>query len=556
MNIKFYKDCILNESYTEVFRTQNFLETYLGGLTSIEYDDTDDPDTIGDIYPKLSDTLYLPTEKFGNNRYEIFSYNYMCISNSSTTLPKIYAVISSIDITNEVVQITYTTDVWHTYLPCWQFRKGLLTKTLQTSLYDVDEYSYPVVYFSNTYLQETVLASGGTVYIVAELQLYEQVSVSAPPSSRSFVNVLITNASDIPRFYKGEFQDIIDKLITNQVDGDIKRYLWQNDEWVLQGTTKYNIVNCYIINTKFEYFSAMIKDNVKFQIGTTNCYVLNDRSNLIYTDELKAVDFNALTKSFGFVTHRFNYNFNGKDHELRIYMKCEPIRIRFFMEYDSSFIDITDDFILELPYQPITAENYQANLTNFKLNNLNFQYERENLKIQEKASLTQGAISMIGYGSSYSVADYNISNGKEGNFSGMIGSASSLTKSAENIFKTQNALTKNSIEQRIKNGQLYSGAQIENITKDTIINQFGNFSAYSYRDYSNKYSNINEANSMIYQVGYDVNKVVDEILEYINGNYDIVKFDFVYIVGCPTEINNIITNILGNGVKIWYTNNV
>ena len=115
--IRLYKGCILNGNYNYVFSNgkragmnRTVFEEYLDTLAYIDI-------AIPFAYYTNSRTLNI---EYKQGQYNIYDYNYMRImefdEEQETERLRRYCFIDSIEIRNDVCIISYSEDIWHSYI--------------------------------------------------------------------------------------------------------------------------------------------------------------------------------------------------------------------------------------------------------------------------------------------------------------------------------------------------------------------------------------------------------------------------------------------------------
>lgn len=121
MILTLYRNCILNDKYYEVFDTKkrgnndkSAFVTYLEGLDNTVIE-------VENVYVKYYGNILLPYDV--TTGITALDYNYMKIENEEQT---IYAFINSIELVNQVVNLTYAQDVWANWSDKCTIRQGVL----------------------------------------------------------------------------------------------------------------------------------------------------------------------------------------------------------------------------------------------------------------------------------------------------------------------------------------------------------------------------------------------------------------------------------------------
>ena len=124
-----YKNCILNNSYTEVFDTihkdsnnNTAFDRYINTLTKFE-------GSIADSYGSASGSFSIELDFLTNGTKDnIYEYNYMLFNDTDNNFKR-YCFIDNIEVVNGYVIVRYSEDIWHTYSKDMNIRKSLLTNS-------------------------------------------------------------------------------------------------------------------------------------------------------------------------------------------------------------------------------------------------------------------------------------------------------------------------------------------------------------------------------------------------------------------------------------------
>lgn len=127
LNITFYKGCIVDNTYAEVFDLFNADENgatafsrYLASLESYSIQLTD-------VYLTDSGKLDIDLTIYGESVIHRFEqFNYMRLSDNAGSIAR-YCFIDEFRIINGMAVFSYSTDVWHTYAAA-PLRRAPLTK--------------------------------------------------------------------------------------------------------------------------------------------------------------------------------------------------------------------------------------------------------------------------------------------------------------------------------------------------------------------------------------------------------------------------------------------
>lgn len=577
MIIKLYKKCIINNNYDEVFRTQTLINSYLEKLSSTEYEYTG-------MYPLLSGVIQLEYEEVSMIKTDSYDYNYMTIDED--TMPEVnhrlYCFVNNITIINGICMIEYSTDVWHTYLPYWSFRNGLMSKCLRYTDYGIKEAYLPETFISNDRL-EPYTPDGHPIkeadrysecYILAQVQKYTLDTASDKPTGRtngiyviglseSDTSALWNDTDTIFDIKKGgsvlnSFELAIKALITSQLivkkSGD-KKYGIQlvkvfavpsniftiqdyNAEFVTNVTVPINNENDKTVYVRF--FNMHYK-----RVGSAVPYYTSDDIVKEYT-----ILNDYLNVSFGFYTKRFNLKNNGISTKVILKLNISGDSPLFLCETLSSIEDITEVFTYDIPFNTQTADIIEQRKVTNELQNTQLTLSSINAGFSIATSVAGGyagidvGTSMLAQATVHDLGQVAVSKANQV----ALGGGAQLVGGIWNGINTlvNNAATRASI-----NAAKYANTYMNNVFPTAILNILYSFCVFKI---SNINGNYDEVIKTVNEVGYDVSFLTNEIKETIfdGVGYDIIKFDFIRLNGLPTSLNNIIKQILLNGTKIWY----
>lgn len=189
LTIKLYKKCILNNEYREGFnmRIGTSLNSYLLTLNSLQVYSGDD------IYFTNSGTISI--DNSGLTSFTANQYNYMTFFSSVNGVGITrYCFVKSITLVNEVAVIEYEEDLWSNYSASINLRYGYLTQAKRINNLTTEETFLAKNY--NTNQPETLsTVTGGTskkCYVVLDVSFYNTVQ-DGMASNRLFYSILLGN---------------------------------------------------------------------------------------------------------------------------------------------------------------------------------------------------------------------------------------------------------------------------------------------------------------------------------------------------------------------------
>lgn len=574
--VNLYKNCILTSRNTEVFRTAELLETYLGTLDKPYIADID----IANVYTTLSGDITIDATPLNGD----FNYiKFQEFDDNNQVKQTVYAFIDSFRIVNDLLVISYSTDIWHTYIGKWTLRDSNVERS--SVLLEGEPYNIPLFPINNGEVKvHTVIPSNysgtinGDFAIICKMQFYLLESGGQPQTiAREGYGVYRFLQTPVNNEYT-EFNPITSiETLSSKLDTIMA---WQqNKRWLLPGSSvsyycffsevyvvpanwiedfdlfHTNINNIYKYqktSNLFDYFNFFSYGSNGLRTIRHNChnYSINGYySNIDYYDK-------SLIKSIGLFTKQIPYQFNGLDKYASIEMSLTPDTINFYLAYETTLIDITDEFSMRQDYTIVTPDVLA---------------QRE---IAKKQQTIQGITGIINDVSQIAVGVASIA---AGNLAGGVGFGGNeaFEKAIGWNLPSSSGATPSSIMHQASGGAGIVGG-ITNAVNHIAQISFANKAKYMGFTTANNYTaailnawfgfcftvgdtivNQNEVDKAISEVGYEV--------DYFTNNLDInnsqrskmaIKFSFVRLTGLSTEICEMIASILMNGVKIWYTANV
>lgn len=611
--VNLYKNCILTARNTEVFRTAELLETYLGTLDKPYIADID----IANVYTTLSGDITIDATPLNGD----FNYiKFQEFDDNNQVKQTVYAFIDSFRIVNDLLVISYSTDIWHTYIGKWTLRDSVVGRSLWRFATDYTA-NLPVspLFNGNKYAisRETTPNSGipkTDVCIIAKLQFFK-LSSGIPDRSTfteqyylieninlRLVNNIIRYDTPTKAIFATEginglsFASNLEKMFQNQ-NADIWLTAKHNDrtgDYIDPTDAKYcNIVKLYILP---EYWVAKSSNYFDFQfIPNGHSFVMLDtpaqdegnqffafsqltKTNTDFEIYTKLINKNINNISIGFYTSLFKYDYIGRDTRISILASINPDEFSLYLCYNGTKTEITTLFEFIQDYNVISAETVAQREIARKLDTVSGITGTIQGIAQVATSVatmalgganvasgtsfinaTQGAglTSTQAFIQSRGVSQFN--QGRMQQINGGGGIVGGISTAVNSIAKMWSA-----------NADKYAPIQSQHNYEMAIVNaQYGFIVLQST---STSMINRLEVEKALRNIGYTVRYIVNTIdlsnisqeithrlidLESSNiDDYNIIQFDFVRLTGLSTEICEIISSILMNGVKIWYTANV
>lgn len=556
MKIILYKKCILNSNYTEVFRDKELLNNYLTTLVNKEI-------TINDAFYNLSGVI---TVKFDNTKLQAFDYNYMKIISENANienLDEIFCFINNIDVSNNMALIDYTCDYWSTFNDKFSLRESLMSYSRLPLKNNYPHY-LPLKYESNspTILNTYGFESGfyNSLRLVVELQIFDSLAQAGEIVPRITKTVLFDEALGIRTI-----DTLIDFLSANENQktyhlGEVEAKYFEMvnlyiipDKWAksIIESPYINKIHGYILNNNIG-FNEISYSNDRF-VSLINLSTFDEDEHSEYIND----DYRKHCVSFGFYTTQFPYVYNGYSKKTDFLCYIDSWNFNIYMQNENGLQEITELFSTELNFKAVSAEAIAQQ------------------KLQRKVQTAHGIGQAIAGASQIAGGILNLAVGGGTSGTSMTryrpdGSVSSRKNEFERGAGGSTGGAIGSIGSGVSN--MISGianiasANANQYVNSSIVDNFNMAKLNAYYGFCfllldyDKIINKEQVESCINEVGYKVNYFVNtididesKINELKANKYNVIKFDFVRINGISTNINNIIENILINGVKIWYS---
>ena len=582
MKIILYKKCILSNSYSEVFdvfhKTKDpltneetvALQRYLSSLTKYEI-------TADNVYVpnsgKITLELDFDYENVSNNIYE---YNYMYLEDTDNNFRR-YCFIDDITVVNGLAVISFSEDIWSNYASSMEIRKSLLVRSRATKYgsWSIPFYAPGMAYEGNNPLKFTDLAGNNiqlsdtnnrNVALICQLQVYN-LSQEGVISDRK-VYTVAANTLDIEQS-EGTFVFPLKKTPAKESVYEIIRQLYiksSEKQFIVPDTNNlpslyYQISNVLLLPAYC--VTGQSKTNTIGMVnitGSATCvfYKLDiSIGDIPSNDSMVFVKTITLDKNFkrigiGCITNLQPVVENGTSIEVKIGIAYDDFSVGVYLVFQNKIIEITNDFLLEIPISVQTADVTQQQLANRELKTMNAKLGIANAGI-DIATGYMGAIinaGMIGLGVEMnSVLPATSYSGMSTGMKGAGGFASSINSVGKGI----TALIGSQKQLEVANRSMFATNKGTNINYNVMLNaRFGIVIAYMQPD------NESEVQANINNTGYVCNEIVDNlfnkpITDTVATVYNVMRFEFANIFGNFTQnIAKALRAILYNGFKIWY----
>lgn len=546
MLITLYKNCILTDSYSEVFDVfhkdsngKTALERY---LATLEHKDI----TAGDVYVTGSGKIPFTLKSEDGDFYQ---YNYMRILNEVTGFAR-YCFIDAIAVVSNTAVVSYIEDIWSNYAETMHMRKSLLTRSriLNYGNWQVPFYSLGMDYQGNNQLKLTELFEKAQNYqqvaIVLQVQLYKLTQAGAV-SEREIYEFFITGKlknQDNFITYR-PVQSAIEMLFDIITKSSDTKITWNGAEW------NYEVYNATFVP---EVFNIALETNITsaskiYEEGNLTIYFAPFGDSILGNLAIQYTVSKQLTSNFkqfkiGTMVNAFDVTQNGSAVEVKVGYFASKTDFALYMSFQNQLFDITRDFMIDFPITVQSADVTQQQATAREVANLNAK-----LGIAAGGMKVAEGIMHIGTGvgqTALGVASGSPSLAIKG-LNSTVGALSEIGTGAMNIVSQKKQLD-------VANRALYTTNKGTKLVSNAAL-----VANYGIVVYEIVPDNETEVQANINNTGYVCNEIVDDILcDITTGNankYNVMSFDYVNIYGKFTQrIASVLRDILYGGFKIWY----
>lgn len=567
MKITLYKKCILSNSYSEVFdvfhkdsNNKVALERYLASLQKYEID---------------ADNVYVPnsgriTLELSEGDVNVYEYNYMYLEDEDNNFRR-YCFIDDITVVNGLAVISFSEDIWSNYASSMEIRKSLLVRSRATKYgsWSIPFYAPGMEYEGNNPLKFVDLnnqniqlsdINNRNVGFVCQLQVYN-LSQEGVISDRQIytvaANTLNTETSEHTFLFP------LKKTNAKESVYEIIRQLYIKSsakQFIVPGTNNLPSLYYQISNVLLVPAYCVTGQSKTNMIGTVN--ITGSASCVFYkldisigdipsNDSMVFVKTITLDKNFkrigvGCITNLQPLVENGTSIEVKIGVAYDDFSIGVYLVFQNQLIEITNDFLFDIPISVQTADVTQQQAANRELKTMNAKLGIANGALQIRKGMLDTSIgfgSMLLGGAVGGVAGIGLMTGGAGGFAS---GTTEIGKGITSIIGSQKQL-------EIANRYMFASNKGTNINYNVMLNaRFGIVIAYMQPD------NESEVQANINNTGYVCNEIVDDLFnkpltDTVATAYNVMRFDFTNIFGNFTQnIAKALRAILYNGFKIWY----
>lgn len=548
MIITLYKNCILSDSYSEVF---NVFTVDMNNKTCHErYLDTLAHYTINapDVYvPQSGKISFMLNE----NNEEFYEYNYMKLVNEKNGFTR-YCFIDSIAVVNSAVVVNYIEDIWSNYAPSMQVRKALLTRSriIDYGSYKIPFYSLGMEYQGNKPLKYrridfekgSVGANPRTdVNVVFQMQLYQLAEQGNYSNRIVLEGVLVdskatgdarwTTTLQLAEFY---LQTIYSRQGIDQVTYNGESYYYELYDILI-------IPRSLGIPQNTNIFSEATITNVA---GTQFGFGIINPLNIDPLLECATVRLQPNWKQFkiGTLSKGIDIVQNGTPLNVTLYITPSFTDFKIYLGFQNQLIEITDQFMYKLPISVQTADATQQQATAREVANLN-----------AKLGIASGALKTAGGVNDLLMGSAQVGFGAmTGHLGSVLGGASQIADSPLKMGQGVISIVGSAKQLEFANRAQYTTNKGTETSIETRMNAYNGIVVYEI-DPDNEV----EVRANINNAGYVVNEIVDNLFitqtTGVANKYNVMQFEYANIYGKFSQrVADTLREILYSGFKIWY----
>lgn len=573
MKITLYKKCILSNSYSEVFdvfhKDSNgkvALERYLASLQKYEI---------------VADNVYVPntgriTLELSEGNVNVYEYNYMYLEDVENNFRR-YCFIDDITVVNGLAVISFSEDIWANYASSMEIRKSLLVRSRATKYgsWSIPFYAPGMEYEGNNPLRFTDLnnqniqlsdTNNRNVGFVCQLQVYN-LSQEGVISDRQIytvaANTLNTETSEHTFLFP------LKKTNAKESVYEIIRQLYIKSsakQFIVPGTDNLPSLYYQISNVLLLPSYCISGQSTSKLIGIVN--VTNSVPCKFYKLDLSIGDIPSIDSIVFVKTITLDKNFkrvgvgclsnlkpiieNGSQLEIKIGVAYDDFSIGVYLVYQNQIIEITNDFLFDIPISVQTADVTQQQATSRELKVMNAKLGIANAGIDIASGAAQTILGAATFGLGFGISAVMPANSYTGLSTSLKG-AGGFVSGINTLGKGITSLIGSQKELEVANRSMFATNKGTNINYNVMLNaRFGIVIAYMQPD------NETEVQANINNTGYICNEIVDDlfnksITDTVATAYNVMRFDFANIFGNFTQnIAKALRAILYNGFKIWY----
>lgn len=583
MDITFYKNCLLNGKYQEVFstkiktgETKSTLEKYLDSLNKFSLN-------LPQTYYETNMELVIDYTWFESQgglfiSRNIYDYNYCKITETFGIAlePNLvrYCFIKYINVKNGCVYLELEEDVFSTYINSANSQTcQLIASRIAYYGRDINYKKIPIPYDGNNECLFSPFIEDTTCRVLVELQEYK-----LDNNLRSNERVSHLCVVELCSNSQGQGKKLFEKADLFTVFYHLFEYIGSVDPHLTHGhyntefynlTTWFEIGNIYVLPVSFDissfYNSSFVNDTIDFS-RTDMCIADSNMTHprlilqklktekrfqingLVYSGELEN-DYKLI--SFGSFSSQVPIQCNGTDIPFEILFAYDYMNIKIILNIMEKTVDITKDFRYNQHYSLISSAENAQRLIQLEMKDANLAKEYDKL-YQQDFYYGFGAIkNALGIGNGIASENYISA----------LSHSISIAENAKDAYFTEQIMDKVQLERTLNKIPRYAMTVGNFITDTNFVSYFTPFFKFT----------INEDNWEIVRDTIDnLGYVVFDYINSFNGidfnllfspdnasvkfaNYDYIKIQNPNVYGTFTnEIAFKLNNILSSGIKIWY----
>lgn len=564
MKVTLYSQDKLNISYTGVFFSRALLDGY---LSKVAVKHTFE---ILDFYPLFDSNLFL--SGYANDLIELSQLNYMkftpdVVDENQNTF---YAFIDSIEARNEGFLISYTIDVYHSFLPelGYELRYSVLGATRYPQNYKAGIYYNLPVGYKPTGISIDRIDNIFSISLIAQIQIYRTVEAGEVPIVETYmagVGRLIRNAdgslsftNKLDSFDEGTLYNPLNAIAENMSISQNWRSSDPSGIEVVTHTGFYRVLNVYAIPASLLYDKEVLNkdyiilsDNKKgFNYSLA---IMKDLDEIVFNKTISKSKEFFTYKSIGIFSNLLPIDTSLNECNFDIKMIIHETGFNCIMRVNNNISDITNDFAIDLLYNVNDASALQLQKMNKTINENNATAAKFNL-ITSIADI--GYESAKGVGDTINVGAKGMSAFEKGDDFGLLAAGGKVINTKARTMQNISHAINNALQSKVqqKNAELRANQRFMNwqaglsYSKGFINAIYG---IVLVRDIANE-DLINESIEQFgYEIadGYGINKI-----QYApNATEDYVKFNIANVVNLTGEYSEIVKEILEKGVYVYYT---
>lgn len=563
MQVTLYSQNKLNISYTGVFYKRELLDGYLDKVT------VKHTFNITDFYPLFESTLFL--SGYTDNLVELAQLNYMKFTPEVTdeNQNSFYAFIDSIEARNEGFMISYTIDVYHSFLPDlgYELAHSVLGATRYPQNYEFDIYYNLPVGYKATDISIDRVDNITAISLIAQIQIYRTVEASQIPIVETYmtgVGHLIKNTdgslsftNKLATFGEGTLDVPLNAISEKMSESQNWRSSDPGGTTIVTHSGFYRVLNVYAIPASLlhekevlnkDYIILKESDGINISLA-----IMKDINETVFSKVITKNKTFFTYKSIGIFTNLLPIDTSLNKCNFNIKMIIHETGLNCIMSVNNEITDITSDFAIDLLYSVNDASALQLQKMNKAINENNATAAKFNFI----ASITDiGYESAQGAGSIISAQAKGLSALDKGDMFGTIGAAGKVISARVRAMQNVSHAINNALQSKIhqKNAELRANQRFMNWQAGLSYNK-GFINALHgiiiVRDIANQDLIDESIVQFGYEIinGYEINKI-----QYIpNVSEDYVKFNIANVMNLTGEYAETVKQILEKGVYVYYT---